>query len=81
MSKLTIAGRQVAVGIVQSRSGDGIHDLIGSPTNVVLITPHLVDVIHDALAAQPCSSFSGGRPPARASSARRTADQAVACKG
>jgi hypothetical protein len=50
----TLAGRHVAVGIVQSRSGDGIHDLIRSPTSVVLITPHLLDVIHDALAAQPC---------------------------
>jgi hypothetical protein len=54
----TLAGRHVAVGIVQSRSGDGIHDLTRSPTRVVLITPHLFDKIHDALAAQPCRSNS-----------------------
>jgi hypothetical protein len=59
----TLAGRHVAVGIIQSRSGDGIHDLIRSPTSVVLITPHLLNAIHDAMAAQPCrpnSAIGGG---------------------
>jgi hypothetical protein len=54
----TLAGRHVAVGIVQSRSGDGIHDLTRSPTSVVLITPHLLHVIHNAQAAQPCKPDS-----------------------
>ena len=54
----TLNGRHVAVGIVQSRSGDGIHDLTRSPTSVVLITPHLLEIIHDAQAAQPCKPDS-----------------------
>lgn len=56
MAFTTIEGRHVAVGIIQSRSGDGIHDLARSPNLVVLITPHLLQEVRAAQAAHPCAN-------------------------
>jgi Trypsin-like peptidase domain len=63
MAFTTIEGRHEAVGIIQSRSGDGIHDLDRSPTAVVLITPHLLQEIHTAQTAHPCATGVAGQAP------------------
>jgi hypothetical protein len=46
--------RYVAVGIIQSRLGDGIHNLTQEPTIAVLITPTLLGAIRQAQAQTPC---------------------------
>jgi Trypsin-like peptidase domain len=49
-----VDGRYVGVGIIEGRQGDGIHNLEEAPSMAVLITPRLLDEIHDAQKQSPC---------------------------